>query len=129
MIYVIGAQCEADKLLALISHWRIGMLFIETPIFTEDVKEFFSDEEYQLFQQYLADNPTEGDVIPHMGGLRKIRWILPGKGKGKRGGARVIYYHVGATDNIRLLLLYAKGIKDDLSPAEKRVLRHLNENW
>ena len=85
MIYVIGAQCEADKLLALISHWRIGMPFIETPIFTEDVKEFFSNEEYQPFQQYLADNPTEGDVIPHTGGLRKIRWILSGKGKGKRG--------------------------------------------
>jgi hypothetical protein len=48
---------------------------------------------------------------------------------GKRGGARVIYYHVSAASQIRLLLIYAKGVKDDLTAAERRTLRQLNEGW
>ncbi|WP_275348286.1 type II toxin-antitoxin system RelE/ParE family toxin [Xenorhabdus bovienii] len=67
------------------------MIFIETSIFTEDCKELLSDDEYREFQQYLADNPAAGDVIQHTGGLRKVRWAS--RGKGKRGGVRVIYYH------------------------------------
>ncbi len=65
------------------------MLFIETPVFTEDVKELLSDDEYREFQQFMADNPGWGDVIQNTGGLRKVRWAA--KGKGKRGGVRVIY--------------------------------------
>ncbi|HID1455385.1 hypothetical protein [Legionella pneumophila] len=49
------------------------MIFIETPIFTEDVKELLSDEEYAEFQEYLADNPLAGDVIQQTGGLQKVR--------------------------------------------------------
>ncbi|CZG73141.1 TPA: hypothetical protein ACJT8G_000869 [Legionella pneumophila] len=49
------------------------MIFIEIPIFTEDVKELLSDEEYAEFQEYLADNPLAGDVIQQTGGLRKVR--------------------------------------------------------
>ncbi|STX88298.1 hypothetical protein [Legionella feeleii] len=60
------------------------MIFIETPIFTEDVIELLSDDEYSEFQTYLANNPTAGDVIQHTGGLRKMRWSA--NGKGKRGG-------------------------------------------
>ncbi|HHU0050320.1 TPA: hypothetical protein ACT9LT_000622, partial [Legionella pneumophila] len=48
---------------------RIAMIFIETPIFTEDVKELLSDEEYAEFQEYLADNPLAGDVIQQTGKL------------------------------------------------------------
>ncbi|MBD2802571.1 type II toxin-antitoxin system RelE/ParE family toxin [Xenorhabdus sp. M] len=103
------------------------MIFIETPIFTEDCKELLSDDEYREFQQYLADNPAAGDVIQHTGGLRKVRWSSGGKGK--RGGVRVIYYHKVDASHIRLLLIYKKGIKDDLSESEKKVLRTLNEGW
>lgn len=60
------------------------MLFIETPIFTEDVNALLTDEEYRLFQLFLAMSPESGDVIPHTGGLRKVRWLA--KNKGKRGG-------------------------------------------
>ncbi|WP_234393746.1 hypothetical protein [Fangia hongkongensis] len=66
------------------------MIFIETDIFTEDVKALLSDDEYAEFQSYLAENPLIGDVIQQTGGLRKVRWSA--KGKGKRGGVRVIYY-------------------------------------
>ncbi|CDH00786.1 type II toxin-antitoxin system RelE/ParE family toxin [Xenorhabdus bovienii] len=103
------------------------MIFIETHIFTEDCKELLSDDEYREFQQYLADNPATGDVIQHTGGLRKVRWAS--RGKGKRGGVRVIYYHKVDVSHIRLLLIYKKGIKDDLSESEKKVLRALNEGW
>lgn len=50
------------------------MIFIETPIFTEDVMELLSDDEYTEFQKYLVDNPLAGDVIQQTGGLRKVRW-------------------------------------------------------
>lgn len=59
--------------------------------------------------------------------MRKVR--VAAKGKGKRGGARVIYFHVGDHAQIRLLLIYAKGRKDDLTADEKRILRSLNQRW
>lgn len=100
------------------------MIFIETPIFTEDVLTLLSDEEYREFQLHLAENPTAGDVIKETGGLRKVRWASGGKGK--RGGVRVIYYYKLSESQIRLLVIYKKGIKDDLSADEKRALRALN---
>ena len=93
------------------------MIFIETPVFTEDVKALMSDEEYRLFQACLADNPDQGVVIQNTGGLRKIRW--GNQSKGKRGGVRVIYYHVRDNAQIRLLLMYKKGVKDDLTTQQK----------
>jgi len=56
------------------------MIFIETHIFTADVKELLSDEEYTDFQKYLVSYPTAGDVSQNTGGLRKIRWSAKGKG-------------------------------------------------
>ena len=70
------------------------MIFIETPIFTEDLLKLLSEDEYAEFQEYLALYPTAGEVIQQTGDLRKIRWSA--QGKGKRGGVRVIYYHVMA---------------------------------
>jgi len=68
-----------------------------------------------------------GDVIQDTGGLRKIRWSA--NGKGKRGGVRVIYYHLTADAQIRLLLIYKKGIQDNLTEKQKKILRKLNEGW
>jgi hypothetical protein len=103
------------------------MVFIETPVFTRQVRELLSDEAYSAFQWYMALNPEAGDVIPGTGGLRKVRWSVAGGGK--RGGVRVIYFHVAAQAEVRLLLIYRKGVKDDLTAAEKRALRRLNEDW
>lgn len=86
-----------------------------------------SDLDYSKLQIHLATNPNSGDVIPGCGGLRKVRWAA--MGKGKRGGARVIYYHVADAGQIRMLLIYRKGIKDDLTAAQKATLRLLNEGW
>ena len=64
--------------------------FIETKLFTRLVGEYMSDEEYLQLQAALAENPEAGAVIPESGGIRKLRWGLPGRDK--RGGLRVIYY-------------------------------------
>lgn len=66
------------------------MVIIETPIFTKQLLSNLSDEEYRLFQATLLERPDVGKVIPGGGGLRKVRWGL--EGRGKSGGARVIYY-------------------------------------
>ena len=103
------------------------MIFIESPIFTADVRELLSDEDYAALQVHLMGHPEAGDLIRGTGGLRKVRWTT--QGRGKRGGTRVIYFHVAARGHIRMILIYRKGIKDDLTPKEKAVLRKLNETW
>jgi hypothetical protein len=103
------------------------MIFIETPIFTEEVTALLSEEEYGELQQYLADNPGAGDVITGTGGMRKIRWSA--NGKGKSGGVRVIYYHVAAAYQIRLVLIYRKGVTDNLTQAQKKWLRNVTKGW
>ena len=103
------------------------MVFIESAIFTRQVRELLTDEQYTDLQWHLALDPRAGDVIQGTGGLRKVRWAS-GSG-GKRGGVRVIYFHAVSQSQVRLLLIYRKGVKDDLSTAEKKILRKLNENW
>ncbi len=103
------------------------MIFIESDVFTEDVLALLDDDEYSAFQQFLAAHPDAGDVIQGTGGLRKISWAA--RGRGKRAGIRVIYFHRARADEIRLLLVYRKGVKDDLTPREKSVLRAINESW
>ncbi|WP_375602184.1 type II toxin-antitoxin system RelE/ParE family toxin [Enterobacter hormaechei] len=103
------------------------MLFIETDIFTEDVKTLLDDDEYHKLQVFLATQPDYGVLIQNTGGLRKIRWLSGGRGK--RGGVRVIYFHRTREFEIRLLLIYRKGIKDDLSAGEKAILKKMIERW
>ena len=99
------------------------MIFIETPVFTRQIKALVEDEEYRLLQLRLVANPDAGDLIPRSGGLRKIRVGVAGRGK--RGGARVIYYWVTARSQIYLLLAYAKNAQEDLSEQQLRTLRTL----
>ena len=66
------------------------MRFIETPIFTEDIENELSLEEYRQLQLALLLRPTQGELMRGSGGLRKIRWRRPGMGK--RGGLRAIYF-------------------------------------
>jgi hypothetical protein len=103
--------------------------FLESSNFTADVAKFLDDEAYSAFQVRLMEQPDAGAVIPGCGGLRKVRLGDPRRRKGKRGGARVIYLHVPETDWIFLLDIYGKEEKDDLSPAEKKLLRQLAEEF
>ena len=103
------------------------MIFVETPIFTVDVQVLLPDEDYAALQRHLVTQPTAGDIIAGTSGLRKIRWTI--KGRGKRGGTRVIYYYVVAQAQIRMIFIYRKGIKDNLTSGEKAVLRKINAEW
>ncbi len=99
------------------------MKFIETPIFTKAVQELLEDDEYKSLQVALMLRPEQGAVIPGSGGLRKVRWGI--KGKGKRGGLRVIYYWDKKTESFYMLYIYFKSKKDDLSPDQLRLLSQL----
>ncbi len=99
--------------------------FVETASFTKwvgDQPESL-DETLSELQQELMANPDAGDVIKGCGGLRKIR--IPGRGKGKRGGARVIYLHVPEANWVIFVDVYGKGEKAADSPAERKVLAEL----
>ncbi len=99
--------------------------FRETPMFTRAITALLTDLEYSQLQYELVANPNAGDVIPGTGGLRKVRWGEAGRGKGKRGGIRVIYYWYLYGSLVYMLLAYSKGQQDDLTPNEKRLLKQL----
>jgi hypothetical protein len=100
-----------------------GVEFIEAPTFTAIVAGYLEDDEYRALQLFLAGDPEAGDVMPGTGGFRKLRWADRRRGKGKRGGLRVIYYHLSADAQIWLMTLYDKDEMADLSAAEKRALK------
>ena len=98
---------------------------VETSIFSRRVDRLLSLEEYRHFQLFLSRHPNAGKVIPGSGGLRKVRW--GGKGKGKRGGIRVIYYWDQGNNVIYLLFIFAKNERDDLTPQQLKLLRQILE--
>lgn len=95
--------------------------FIETKLFTKLVQELLSDEEYQELQTLLIEHPEAGDVIPGSGGVRKLRWAAPGRGK--RGGYRVIYFAKVKQGVIWMLTLYSKNVKDTIPVKVLRQIR------
>lgn len=99
------------------------MWFVETPVFSSQLYGLLSDDDYRALQLALALRPEQGTLIPGSGGLRKLRWML--RGKGKRGGLRVIYYWDSAEGAIYLLFLYAKNEQEDLRPDQLRLLRRI----
>jgi mRNA-degrading endonuclease RelE of RelBE toxin-antitoxin system len=101
------------------------VIFRETTLFTKQVVEKLTDSDYRELQAALMLRPELGDLIPETGGLRKVRWADASRGKGKRGGLRVIYYWYAPLTLIYLLIMYTKSDRDDLSPEEKKTLRKL----
>lgn len=101
------------------------MVIIETSVFTKQVSRLLSDDEYQALQFELVSRPDAGSIIPGSGGLRKVRWSA--KGRGKRGGSRVIYYWAVSQEQLLMLMIYPKNVQDDLSHEQKRVLKQIVE--
>lgn len=85
---------------------------IETAIFQKHADAVWSDAEREAFVGWIAQHPEAGDVIPGTRGLRKVRWMHPGRGK--RGGTRVIYHNRLDQGHIWLLIVYAKAKFDNL---------------
>jgi mRNA-degrading endonuclease RelE of RelBE toxin-antitoxin system len=96
---------------------------IETSLFTRQVWAALSDEEYRTLQLQLIFRPDSGRRIRGSGRLRKLRWRS--QGRGKRGGARIIYYWKAAAGQLYLLCLYPKNVRSDLSHNEHEILRSL----
>lgn len=99
------------------------LVFFETPLFTRLVADYLTDDGYRELQRALMDNPEMGDRMPGTGGFRKLRWQDPRRGKGKRGGIRVIYYYLSADQQIWFFTLFDKDEATDLSADEKKALK------
>jgi hypothetical protein len=99
------------------------LVFFETPVFTRLLPGYLTDESYSKLQRALMDNPELGDAMPGTGGFRKVRWGDSRRGKGKRGGLRVIYYYLTADHQIWFFTLYDKDEAVDLTADEKKTLK------
>ncbi len=89
---------------------------IETPTFQKQVAKVWTEAERLEFIAWIAANPTAGDVIPGADGARKVRWAV--QGKGKRGGARVVYFNLSDDELVLLVAVYAKADKANILPNE-----------
>jgi len=96
--------------------------FVETPLFSKLVDEYLSEDEYRRLQQALIDAPESGAVIRGSGGVRKLRWAAPGRGK--RGGYRVIYYLRKPKGVVWMLTMYPKNVADTIAA---HVLKQIRE--
>ena len=99
------------------------MTVVETARFLKDARPLMSDSEREELVVFVGANPEAGEIIPETGGVRKIRWALAGRGK--RGGARVIYYYHDERLPLFLLAAYGKNEKANLSGAERNAMKKL----
>lgn len=99
------------------------MVFVELTPFISFRQEHWTDDELRDLQNHLLENPAAGDVIRGSSGLRKLRCSTPGRGK--RGGARVIYYHYASAQHIYLIYGYTKSEQEDLTKEQVKVLAQL----
>lgn len=98
-------------------------VFVELPAFSRHRVDYLDDEGFRSLQEAMMKNPDAGDVIEGTGGLRKLRHGDPRRGKGKRGGLRVIYYWWDGGRQFWLFTLYDKDELADLSPDERKMLK------
>jgi hypothetical protein len=99
--------------------------FIELPPFERHRQNYLSDESFRVLQKELMDNPEAGDVIEGPGGLRKVRHADEKRGKGKRGGLRIIYFWWLSGRQFWLFTVYNKNEMDDLTAAQRKILKEL----
>ncbi|MGH6609955.1 MAG: type II toxin-antitoxin system RelE/ParE family toxin [Burkholderiaceae bacterium] len=102
------------------------MVFIELTPFVAFRTEYWNDDDLRALQGYLLASPDAGNLIRGASGLRKLRWSVPGRGK--RGGARVIYYWHVPGERIYLIYGYAKNVQSDLTVQQIKTLAALMED-
>jgi hypothetical protein len=104
----------------------IRVTFVETPLFTRVIHDYLTDDEYAELQGFIGMYPEAGDVIPGTGGVRKLRWKT--RGRGKRGGLRIVYYRRTQAGQIWLLTLYSKTSRENIPAHVLRAIREEIEN-
>jgi hypothetical protein len=103
----------------------VPVTVIETPEFLSVVRSLMADDMRAELVDHLAYHPADGDIVRGTGGVRKLRWRL--QGRGKSGGARVIYFYHSAKLPLFLLTAYAKNVRDDLSDSDRNDFRRLTK--
>ena len=104
---------------------HMNAVFVELPPFERLRASYLDDDAYRALQNELMRNPHAGDVIEGAGGLRKLRQPDPRRGKGKRGGLRVIYYWWLGGEQFWLFTVFDKDQTDDLTPEQRKVVKRL----
>jgi hypothetical protein len=97
-------------------------VFVELPAFERHRADYLDDDAFRELENLLMKHPEAGDSIPGTDGLRKLRFADARRGKGKRGGLRVIYYWWDAGFQFWLFTLYDKGEMADLTPQQRKAL-------
>ena len=100
-------------------------VFVELPPFERYRADYLDDDAFLRLQQLLMLNPEAGALIPGTGGLRKLRFADERRGKGKRGGLRVIYYWWDAGLQFWLFTIYDKDEMADLTKAQRETLKQM----
>ena len=98
-------------------------VFVELPAFERHRADYMDDDAFRSLQNLLMRHPEASDPMPDTGGLRKLRFADARRGKGKRGGLRVIYYWWVAGLQIWLFTLYDKDDLSDLTPQQRKALK------
>ena len=109
-------------------NFAMKAVFVELPAFERNRATYLNDDEFKEFQERLLKNPEAGDMIEGTGGLRKVRHGDPRRGKGTRGGLRVIYYWWSGGPQFWLFTLYDKDELENLTPKQKATLKQLLKN-
>ncbi|MCH7771264.1 MAG: type II toxin-antitoxin system RelE/ParE family toxin [Bacteroidetes bacterium] len=99
------------------------MKIVETSVFTKRLLSLMAEEDYRNLQNELILFPDKGKIIRGSGGLRKIRWSIPGRGKS--GGVRVIYYLVIERETILMLFIFGKNEQANLTQKQLNKLKTL----
>ena len=100
---------------------RLPITIAETPAFSKEADRILGEQSHERLIEFLGLNPEAGAIVQGTAGVRKLRWPVPGKGK--RGGARVIYYFHSETLPLLALNVYAKSEKTDIGAGEKKRLK------
>ena len=115
--------CKYAPLAYIENTLPVPISVVELSLFLQQAESIWDEGERQEFVDFIARDPEAGDVIPETGGIRKVRWRR--QGKGKRGGARVIYFCRNARMPLFLILIYAKAQRENMTVDEKKQVRAL----
>jgi len=98
-------------------------IFFETSSFTATVGHYLTEDEYRSLQNHMQLRPEVGEVMPRTGGFRKLRWADERRGKGKRGGLRVIYYWLMNDGQFWMFAIYDKDELENLTADQEKALK------
>jgi hypothetical protein len=105
---------------------KVRRVFVYSPLIQRRLAEFGDAEaKAREIENVILDSPDVGDIVPGTGGVRKLRLVDESRGKGKRGGIRVLFLDLPHVAKTHLLFLLQKGEVEDITPDEKKAIRDL----